>query len=364
MASNFTLKTLTVHVGPRGQGQGQETVELTLKVADNFFDNGTFGYLYHAYLVPSGEKVAIKRVIQDPTFRNRELDMIKSLSHPHIVELKYYYLETLGDDKFLNLIMKCENETLYRVIRRLNKRGRLTPMMFIRAVMFQLFRALAYVHSFGICHRDIKPHNILMDTERAVVKLCDFGSAKRLNSGDRNVFYICSRFYRAPDLMFGRDDYGCEVDMWAAGCVMGEMFLTRVLFLGDNRADQLAQIMNILGTPTRADMSAMNADYDDLRLPEVARKPWSDVFPREVPADAQSLLNGLLRFQPAQRITAFQALANDFFDSLRDPESRLPSDQRLPQLFEWTAQEINNMPAAVKQKVVRNGDRIWDGNSY
>ena len=61
-----------------------------------------------------------------------------------------------------------------------------------------MFKGLAYMHSLGICHRDIKPQNILIDPKTHIVKICDFGSAKRLSPDEPNVSYICSRYYRAP----------------------------------------------------------------------------------------------------------------------------------------------------------------------
>jgi len=73
--------------------------------------------------------------------------------------------------------------------------------------MYQLFRSLAYIHSLGICHRDIKPQNLLLDPTTGVLKLCDFGSAKILIAGEPNVSYICSRYYRAPELIFGSINY-------------------------------------------------------------------------------------------------------------------------------------------------------------
>lgn len=106
--------------------------------------------------------------------------------------------------------------------------------------MYQLFRSLAYIHSQGVCHRDIKPQNLLVDPDTAVLKLCDFGrwaclgprlgvegtphffdsylllflsahSAKQLVRGEPNVSYICSRYYRAPELIFGATDYTSSI---------------------------------------------------------------------------------------------------------------------------------------------------------
>lgn len=68
-------------------------------------------------------------------------------------------------------------------------------------------RSIAYIHAKGICHRDIKPQNVLVDNNSHLLKLCDFGSAKRLVVGEPNVAYICSRYYRAPELIFGNTNY-------------------------------------------------------------------------------------------------------------------------------------------------------------
>lgn len=81
----------------------------------------------------------------------------------------------------------------------------------VQIYMYQLFRSLAYIHSLGICHRDIKPQNLLLNPETAVLKLCDFGSAKQLLDGEPNVSYICSRYYRAPELIFGAINYTTKI---------------------------------------------------------------------------------------------------------------------------------------------------------
>lgn len=96
--------------------------------------------------------------------------------------------------------------------------------------MYQLFRSLAYIHSLGICHRDIKPQNLLLDPETGVLKLCDFGSAKHLVKGEPNVSYICSRYYRAPELIFGAIDYTTKIgELVFYRCTDGEGDLNNLL---------------------------------------------------------------------------------------------------------------------------------------
>merc|ERR1712151_308284 len=111
-------------------------------------------------------------------------------------------------------------ETLYQVARYYSKSKQQFPIFLAKLYMYQIFRSLAYIHALGICHRDIKPQNLLLNSSTGVLKLCDFGSAKRLVSGEPNVSYICSRYYRAPELIFGATNYTCEIDVWSAGCVL------------------------------------------------------------------------------------------------------------------------------------------------
>ena len=134
-----------------------------------------------------------------------------------------------------------------------------------------------YIHSLGICHRDIKPHNLLLNQHRLVI--CDFGSAKILTH-EPNLPYICSRCYRAPELIFGANHYTTMIDIWSAGCVLLEMINGVPLFIGESSIDHLIEIIKVLGTPTKTQVIDMNPEYDlnDYKFPKVKRKEWKQVI--------------------------------------------------------------------------------------
>lgn len=79
--------------------------------------------------------------------------------------------------------------------------------------------------------------------------MCDFGSAKILKKGEKSITYICSRYYRAPELILECSEYSTKVDMWSMGCVIAEMVAGKALFSGSNNMDQIIKIVKVLGTP-------------------------------------------------------------------------------------------------------------------
>lgn len=104
-----------------------------------------------------------------------------------------------------------------------------------------------------------------------------FLSAKVLVPGEPNVSYICSRYYRAPELIFGATNYTLNIDIWSTGCVMAEMLLGQPFFPGDSGIDQLVEIIKILGTPTKDEIAAMNASYVEHRFPQIKPHPLHKV---------------------------------------------------------------------------------------
>jgi glycogen synthase kinase 3 beta len=161
-------------------------------------------------------------------------------------------------------------------------------------------------------HRDIKPLNLLVDPTCHILKLCDFGSAKRLESKDKSTNYICSRYYRAPELMFGLRNYTYSIDWWAAGCVMAELILGEPLFKADQSNQQLIEIIKRLGSPTDEQLLQMNPDYKRKGFPVIEPQPWNlvrllsliiQVFPINTEEDAIDLISRILVYEPSKRFS-------------------------------------------------------------
>ncbi|KAF9577745.1 regulator of ime2, partial [Lunasporangiospora selenospora] len=258
------------------------------------------------------------------------------------------------DEVFLNLVLEYIPETVYRASRYFTKNKQTMPMLPVKLYMYQLFRSLAYIHAIGICHRDIKPQNLLLNPATGILKLCDFGSAKILVAGEPNVSYICSRYYRAPELIFGAINYTTNIDVWSAGCVMAELMLGQPLFPGESGIDQLVEIIKVLGTPTRDQIKTMNPNYMEHKFPQIKPHSFSKIFRSKTPQDALDLISHLLEYTPNSRYTPIQAMVHPFFDELRLPETRLPNGKDLPPLFNFTPLELSSRPDLIPRLVPRH----------
>ena len=322
-----------------------------IKYAANYvIDSGSFGLVFQANVVETGEVVAIKKVLEDRNYKNRELEIMRMLFHPCVVPLKHCFCSTepKTKDVYLNLVMEYIPQNLYKKIRVHRKAKKKIPMILVKVYMYQLLRACAYIHGEDVVHRDIKPQNILFDPSTHTIKLCDFGSAKVLVKGQGNVSYICSRYYRAPELAFESTCYTTAVDIWSVGCVFGELLLGTPLFPGATGEDQLLKIIKMLGTPTIEQMKAMNPNREHVQLPELPSRSWPQVMRGYATREACDLLDQMLCYEPNRRIDAFTALSHPFFDELRvdSPAPTLPNQTPLPEnLFNFTPKELHVIKA-------------------
>jgi len=350
ISSKDGSKVMTVIASP---GQGPDRSTEVSYTDTKVIGNGSFGVVYQAKLCETGEMVAIKKVLQDKRFKNRELQIMRRLEHCNIVKLMYFFY-TSGEKKdeiYLNLVLEFIPETVYKVARQYSKSKQTIPAMFIKLYMYQLFRSLAYIHSQGICHRDIKPQNLLLDPDSGILKLCDFGSAKNLLPGEPNVSYICSRYYRAPELIFGAINYTTSIDLWSTGCVFGELMIGQPLFPGDSGVGQLVEIIKILGTPSLEQIKDMNPNYEEFQFPHIRPHPWQKVFRARTSIEAIDLVSRLLEYTPSARITPLQACAHTFFDELREPGTKLPNGREMPPLFNFTEAELKIQPTLNSQLI-------------
>ncbi|CAH1397090.1 unnamed protein product [Nezara viridula] len=326
-------------------GNGDETSVQLKFTKPNLIDSGTFGFVSLTTLVNSNEAAAIKTVFLENQVANRELEIMKTIRHCNIIELKYYFFEKYQDKIKMNLILEYLPQTLYKILKHYQRYKMKLHPTYTKVIMYQLLKVLNYLHSLGICHRDIKPQNLLLNYATGELKLCDFGSAKKLIEGERNVSYVCSRYYRAPELLFGSVYYTTKVDVWSAGCIFAELLFGRVFFLANSTLEMLVEIIKVLGTPTQGEIRKMNPKAPKFDLPKVKPRKMSLNIKNSTPSDAADLLSQILVWEPEMRIAPIYACCHRFFDQLRDPCTKLPDGSSLPSLlFYMTEQEISIQP--------------------
>jgi glycogen synthase kinase 3 beta len=319
--------------------------------------SGSFGVVYQASCIETDEIVAIKKVFQDRRYKNRELQILKELNHPNVIKIKQYFYTPAenGEDNYLNVVMDYYPETLSKIIRENYKNKTQLPMLLVKLYAYQIIKAIHYIHSVGICHRDIKPQNILIDPETSTIKICDFGSAKKLVKGDVNVAYICSRYYRAPELIFGSTEYTNAVDIWSVGCVIAELVINQPLFPGENSIDQLVEIIKVLGTPTKEQIHKINPLYKQYKFPFIKSYKWSEIFKDKlIPQSFIDLLKHLLIYEPEKRMKPLEALTHPFFDELREQETFQNNYSNIiNSIFYFTVEDYNqDTNGNIKKKII------------
>ncbi|KAH1190345.1 Glycogen synthase kinase-3 MsK-1 [Glycine max] len=345
-------------------GQPKQTISY---MAERVVGHGSFGVVFQAKCLETGETVAIKKVLQDKRYKNRELQTMRLLDHPNVVALKHCFFSTTEKDElYLNLVLEYVPETVNRVIKHYNKSlGRY--LIFI--VVLESAIGISSLKIYWVAKRwEIINSNsgdrtvgwkilteffsVQVNPHTHQVKLCDFGSAKVLVKGEPNISYICSRYYRAPELIFGATEYTSAIDIWSVGCVLAELLLGQPLFPGESGVDQLVEIIKVLGTPTREEIKCMNPNYTEFKFPQIKAHPWHKIFHKRMPPEAVDLVSRLLQYSPNLRCTAFDALTHPFFDELRDPNTRLPNGRFLPPLFNFKSHELKGVPSEILVKLV------------
>lgn len=276
---------------------------------------GSFGAVFKVReLTGDLRLMAIKRVHVDPNYANRELEILRTICHPNCIRLFGQFVQESPIDlkQRLHLVMEYFPSSLEEFIGDQPYRGaKGLDRLKVHAV--QILQGLAYLHRKGICHRDIKPHNILVDPATNRVAICDFGSAKVIYDRTTSVTYIGSRYYRAPELLLDNEHYGPSIDIWSFGCLIAEMALGHPLFEGRNTHEQLRTIIGVLGK--RAKQALFKLDAKFARLTDLPDRPSLATILADSSDSFSKFVEYLLQFEADKRPTAEEALCHSFLTS-------------------------------------------------
>lgn len=220
--------------------------------------------------------------------------------------------------------------------------------------LYQILRGVKAIHSAHVLHRDLKPGNLLVN-KNCDLKVCDFGLARGIGPDTEEgpvgqlTEYVVTRWYRAPELLTEADTYNTGIDIWAIGCIFAEMLGRKALFPGRDYVDQLKRIIDVIGTPSDEDMRAISnkeAVKFIRELPPKPKKPWAELYPKANPK-ALALLDAMLVFNPAKRLSVTDALAHPYLTPLHNPQHEPPAK---PFSFDFDKPDI---------KMAQLRDQIW-----
>ncbi len=289
-----------------------------------------------------------------------ELYLLLKLQHDNVARLLYYFIPKGLSEHIVIVLELVDGGDLFSYLRDLNTMYNEKPYLHMGSLFevfsYQLFRGLAYCHSRNVCHRDIKPENLLVNPITGILKITDFGCGAEFLAPEyeTHTWYIGTRVFRAPELLLGADRYNFKVDVWSAAIVMTEMVLGAPIFYSSEKdlGPLLVVIFEHLGIPTQLDLEDMNATH--FHCPQSVQHNISlaeriqNCQPRNE-TRLIKLLSSILVYSPEERLSAWEALAHDFFDSLSELDM-LDSGNVPPDFYNFSQQEAYSMPQHVKIK--------------
>ncbi|GKA80951.1 mitogen-activated protein kinase 9 [Tanacetum coccineum] len=298
-------------------------IEDVIEEAEEIIGKGSYGIVGSAIDTHTGKKVAIKKIndvfehVSDSTRILQEIKLLRLLKHPDIVEIKHIMLPPLRREfKDIYVVFEMMESYLHQVIK---AKDDSSPQHY-QFFLYQLLRGLKYSHTTNVFHRDLKPKNILANSD-CNLKICDFGLARvSFNDAPSTIFwtdYVATCWYRAPEL-------------W------------RPLFPGKNVVHQLDIMTGLLGTPSSEALARIRNEKDRRYLSNMRKKPeipFSHKFPNVDPL-ALRLLECLLSFDPKDQPSAEDALADPYFQDLANVEQK-PSTRAISKLeFEFERKKL------------------------
>ncbi|KAL1488069.1 hypothetical protein ABEB36_015437 [Hypothenemus hampei] len=307
---------------------------------------GAYGIVWKALDRKTKEIVAVKKIFD--AFRNqtdaqrtfREIMFLQSFkNHPNIVKL--HSIHRAANNRDIYLGFEYMETDLHNVI----KRGNILKDIHKRYIMYQLFKAMKYIHSGNVIHRDLKPSNVLLDS-LCRCKIADFGLARSITQGSEGTLtdsdptltdYVATRWYRAPEILIANRRYTKGIDMWSLGCILAEMSIGKPIFPGTSTVNQVEKIMATIPMPSIDDINQVCISGIGSSMIKNASSTSSKItlqtlFGSSVPDDATNLTSQLLVFNPHKRLTADEALCHEYVAKFHNSvqEIIMPSSVVIP----------------------------------
>ncbi|GMP60875.1 hypothetical protein CsSME_00023562 [Camellia sinensis var. sinensis] len=280
-------------------------------------ESGAFSVVNKGLLLETKQTVAIKKVYASDDLHNgvpstimQEISLLNEMEHANIVKL----LEAIPiTDKEGYMIFEYLDYDLEKFMKKFPKKSKNKQR--IKNFLRQILSGLAYCHELKIVHCDLRPDNLLVDHDGSVVKIADFGLARKFGSPlGEYCPEVVNLYYMPPEILLGSHLYSTHVDVWSVGCIFAEMINHRHLFNKFFEKDRLQKIFSIMGTPDATTWPGVTSlpDYIPDDFPKQDPKNLAEYVPNLEPAGVD-LLSAMLCINPARRISALDALAHAYF---------------------------------------------------